>query len=98
MIPQSPLLAAGDEFMLSTVIALHHQENHGDVAGVVLTFSLDERYMVRRVDPDMNVVLQEPYGHGPDAYKRYVEAVAQVLFTYHNQTAPGLSFEAKNTA
>jgi hypothetical protein len=84
--------------MSSTVIAVHHQENHGIVAGVVLTFSLDERYVVWRVGPDLNVVFQEPYGYGPDAYRRYVEAVAQALFTHHNQPAPGLSFEAKNTA
>lgn len=98
MVPQNPLLAAGDEFQLGTVIAVHHQQNHGDLAGVVLTFSLEDRYVVWRVAPDLTVVHREPYPFGPDAYRRYVEVVARVLFTFHNRPAPGLSFEAKNTA
>lgn len=95
MIPQKTLLSPGDEFQLGTVIAVHHQENSGS-ASTVLTFSMEDRYTVWTVDPYLKVLDRKQEGYGPDAYRCYVEKVAKQLFTYHNQPAPGLSFEVEN--
>lgn len=97
MISQKYRLAPGDEFQFGTVIAVHHQESIGS-AGTVLTFSMEDRYVVWTVDPYLKVLGRKQDGYGPDAYRCYVEKVAKQLFTYHNQPAPGLSFEVKNNA
>jgi hypothetical protein len=89
-------LEIGDDFQGGSVIAIHQQENHGS-AGVVLTFSHEDRYVVWTVDPHLKVIDQDQYPVGTYAYSRYVELVAHQLFTHFNQAAPGVTFMVKNS-
>lgn len=89
-------LSVRDEFQGGSVIAVHTQENTNGVAGVVLTFSMEDRYNVWLVDQQGVVVDSDQYGDCPAALFRYAERVTDQIYRYHNRTAPGLSFEVKN--